>query len=198
MTDLTALVAARAVRAARDRQRPATPAELGRRIIPGYRITPTVAMISDALADAITGSDRRVIITVPPRESKSTTVAVVGTLFALSRDPDERVILASYADSLAWEHSRSARALIAEHADLLGVALSTDKTSAGRWTVDGHKGGLLAVGIGSGITGFGAGLMLVDDPHKNAQDADSAASRARVVAEFRQRCSPACIPGARS
>ncbi len=189
------LVATRTVQEVRGRQRPATPAELGRRIIPGYRITPAVAVISDALADAIASPDRRIIITIPPRESKSTTVAVVGTLFALSRDPDERVILASYADSLAWEHSRSARALIAEHADLLGVALSTDKTSAGRWTVDGHNGGLLAVGIGSGITGFGAGLMLVDDAHKNAQDADSAASRARVVAEFRQTLLTRVHPG---
>ncbi|CAJ1504222.1 hypothetical protein [[Mycobacterium] holstebronense] len=189
------LAAARVVQAVRDRRRPANPAELGKRIVPGYRITPAVAIISAALADAIDRPDQRVIVTIPPRESKSTTVAVVGTAFALSRNADERIILASYADSLAWEHSRSARALIAEHTDLLGVELSADKTSAGRWTVDGHDGGLLAVGIGSGITGFGAGLLLVDDPHKNAQDADSAASRARVVAEFRSTLLTRVHPG---
>src|SRR3954454_11673875 len=87
------LVGIRALAAQRAQRRPASPAELGRRLIPGYRVTPAIALISDALADAVTGSDRRVIITCPPRESKSTTVAVVGTLFALMRNPDERVIL---------------------------------------------------------------------------------------------------------
>ncbi|QLL10073.1 hypothetical protein H0P51_08080 [Mycobacterium vicinigordonae] len=152
-------------------------------------------MISDALADAITQPDRRTIITCPPRESKSTTVAVIGTLFALSRNPDERVILASYADSLAWEHSRTTRALVEEHSDLLGFRLSADKTSAARWAVDGRRGGLLAVGITSGVTGFGAGLLLIDDATKNAAEADSEASRARVLAEFRATLMTRVHPG---
>jgi hypothetical protein len=190
------LAGVRALAAQRARRQPSTPAELAARIIPGYRITPAVALISDALADAITGGDRRLIITVPPRESKSTTVAVTGTLFALMRNPDERVILASYADSLAQEHSRTARALVAEHADLLGFSLSADKASVGRWTVDGHDGGLLAAGILSGITGFGADLLLIDDPTKNAQEADSAAHRHRVLHEFRSTLMPRLHPGA--
>jgi hypothetical protein len=158
-------------------------------------MTPAVSLISDALAEAIMQPDRRIIITCPPRESKSTTVAVIGTLFALMRDPGERVILASYADSLAWEHSRTARALIEEHQQLLGFRLSADKTSAARWAVDAHTGGLLAVGITSGVTGFGAGLLLVDDATKNAAEADSAASRARVLAEFRATLMTRVHPG---
>ena len=190
------LVGTRTLAAERAQRRPASPAELGKRLIPGYRITPAIAIISDALADAITGPDRRVIVTLPPRESKSTTVAVVGTLFALMRNPDERVILASYADSLAQEHSRAARALIAEHSETLGFSLSADKTSAARWQLDGRLGGLLAVGIMSGVTGFGAGLLLVDDAHKNAQDADSAAGRHRVLQEFRSTLMTRIHPGA--
>lgn len=192
---LRALVAAHALTARRSRQRPATPAELGRRIVLNYRMTPAVALISDALLGAVIQPDRRVIITCPPRESKSTTVAVVGTLFALMTNPDERVILASYADSLAWEHSRTARALVEQNRDLLGFGLSADKTSAARWAVDGRTGGLLAVGITSGVTGFGAGLLLVDDATKNAAEADSAASRARVLAEFRATLMTRVHPG---
>lgn len=180
----------------RARRLPTTPAELAKRIIPGYRITPAIALISDAVADAITGSDRRLVISVPPRESKSTTVAVVGTLLALSLNPDERVILASYADSLAQEHSRAARALVSENPDLLGLALASDKTSAGRWRVEGRAGGLLAAGILSGITGFGADLLLVDDPVKNAQEADSAAQRRKVLHEFRSTLMTRLHPGA--
>lgn len=190
------LVAARAVAAGRAAHLPATPAELAKRIIPGYRITPALALVSDALTDAITGTDRRVIISVCPREGKSTTVAVIGTLFALARNPDERVILASYADSLAQEHSRAARALVEEHSGLLGFSLSSDKTSAARWRVDGRAGGLLAAGILSGITGFGADLLLVDDPVKNAQEADSAAQRRKVLHEFRSTLMTRLHPGA--
>ncbi len=190
------LAAARVLAAQRTRQRPATPAELGKRIMPEYRITPAVSLISDVLGDAISGSDRRVVITVAPREGKSTTVAVVGTLFALSRNPDARIILASYADSLAQEHSRAARALMTENPDLLGLSLAADKTSAGRWRVEGRKGGLLAAGILSGITGFGADLLLIDDPIKNAQEADSAAHRRRVLHEFRSTLMTRLHPGA--
>lgn len=195
-TTTRTLVAARAVAAGRAGHSAETPAQLAKRLIPGYRITPALGLISDALTDAITGTDRRVIISVCPREGKSTMVAVVGTLFALSRNPDERVILTSYADSLAQEHSRAARDLVSEHSDLLGITLAPDKTSAGRWRVDGRAGGLLAAGILSGITGFGADLLLVDDPVKNAQEADSAAQRRKVLHEFRSTLMTRLHPGA--
>ncbi|MCB0924956.1 MAG: terminase family protein [Mycobacterium sp.] len=168
---------------------------MGRRILPGYRITPAVALISDVLAAAITGTDRRVIISVPPRESKSTTVAVLGTLWALARDHDESVILASYADSLAIEHSRTARDLAEGNADLLGIRLSRDKTSTARWTLEGSRGGLLAVGIGSSVTGFGCGLLVVDDAVKNAAEADSPAARRRILNEFRATLLTRVHPG---
>ncbi|WP_246284530.1 terminase large subunit domain-containing protein [Gordonia asplenii] len=122
---------------------------------------------------------------MPPREGKSTLVSQVGPLCALADDPDARVILASYGDDLAREHSHEARALVSEFAQLLGFTLASDKTAVGRWRVEGARGGLLAAGILSGITGFGADLLIVDDPVKNAQEADSAAHRHRVIHEFR-------------
>jgi hypothetical protein len=190
LIDLSALSDARA------RCRPATPAALARRIIPRYRVTPAVSLIGDTVADAITERDRRLIITVPPRESKSTTVAVAGTLFALSRNPDAKVILASYGDDLAREHSHAARALIAEHAEALGFGLRADKTAVGRWLVEGHSGGLLASGILSGITGQGADLLVIDDPIKNAAEADSPTYRRRVLHEFRSTLLTRLHPGA--
>ena len=163
------LIDAAALSAARKRQRPASPAALARQLIPDYKITPTISLISDVLHDAITQPDRRYIITTPPRTGKSVEVSQIGTVFALMNDPDATVILTSYAADLAQEHSREARRLINEHSGMLGYRLSPDKTSVGRWRVDGHGGGLLAAGILSGITGFGASsVLLVDDPIKNA------------------------------
>jgi hypothetical protein len=189
------LVSTRAGRAVRARRRPATPAELAARILPSYRVTPTIALISDALAEAVSEPDRRVIISTPPRTGKSVLASQVGALFALARNPDARIILASYADTLAQEHSHAARGLIADHADLLGFGLRADKAAVGRWRVDGHEGGLLAAGILSGITGFGADLLLIDDPIKKAQEADSAAHRRRVLYEFRSTLMTRLHPG---
>ncbi len=89
------LVAARASQAAAARLRPSTPAELAQRIIPGYRVTPTIRLISDVLAAAIRYPNRRVIISTPPRSGKSLLTSVVAPVFALSRDPDSSIIVSS-------------------------------------------------------------------------------------------------------
>lgn len=195
MTTAT-LVGARALRAVRNRRRPASPAQLAQRMIPNYRITPTLALISDALVDAVENPNRRYIITCPPRTGKSVLVSQVGTVWALSRRPDEQVIIRSYADSLGEEHSREARRFVTENTELLGIELSADRTSAGRWQVANHRGGLLAGGILTGTTGFGANLLIIDDPVKGHTDADSRAYRERLLAEFQSALLSRLMPGA--
>ncbi len=180
----------------RMRQVPVTPHELAARLDPEhYRITPAAAMVGTAVAEAVRDPDVRLIITMPPRESKSTTAAVFGTLVALRRDPDTEIILASYGDDLAEKHSRTVRSLIAEHGERLGLHLDPAKTSAGEWTLAGHRGGLTARGILSAITGRGADLLIVDDAVKNSAEADSPAYRQRVVDEFRATLLTRVHPG---
>lgn len=193
---ITALTAARALVARRAATRPTTPAALAARLIPGYTVTPAIRMISDVLADAITQPGRRIIITTPPRTGKSVLVSQIGPVATLAANPDAKVILASYADSLAEEHSREARRMIAENAELLGINLAADKQAAGRWRLAGRAGGLLASGILSGITGHGADLLLIDDPVKNRQEADSAAFKQRLVNEYRSTLATRLHPGA--
>jgi hypothetical protein len=89
----------------RARRVPTTPADLGRRAVRGYRVTPAVALVSAEVDRAIRTPDDRIIICMPPRESKSTTAAVLGCVEALRRNPNSRHILASYADTLAQAHS---------------------------------------------------------------------------------------------
>ncbi len=195
MNTVRLLSAAGAVGLERDRRRPTSPAELAQRIIPGYKVTPTIKLISDALADAITGNDKRLLISVGPQEGKSTLVSVVGTLFALFNDPNAKLVVASYSDHLAAEHGRTARDLVAEHTDLLGFRISRDQTSAGRWTLDGHSGGLLACGITSSITGFPATAVIVDDSIKNAQEADSESLREKGLQAFKSTLLTRLHPG---
>lgn len=197
-TAMRTLIAARALHAHRARRRPASPLELARRCFPNYQITPTLTLISDALVDAV-ARPARLIISTPPRSGKSVLVSQVLPVWALSRNPDAEIILKSYADDLAEEHSREARRLISEHGDSLGIALSTGaagKASVGRWRLEGRKGGMLAGGILTGTTGFGATLAIVDDPLKGSTEADSAAYRRRLINEFRSSILTRLHPGA--
>lgn len=192
---ITALTAARAIASARDRQRPASPAQLARRLIPGYVITPTIRLISDELVRAVETPDSRVILTMPPRTGKSVLVSQVFPVWLLSRDPDAEIIVKSYGDALAEEHSAAARRMIAENPALVGIELAADKQAVGRWRVAGHRGGMLAGGILSSTTGFGASVLLVDDPVKGAHEADSDAYRRRLTAEFKASLMTRLMPG---
>lgn len=144
MTAVTTLSAARALGVARGGRRPESPAEMARRLIPGYVITPAIQMLSDELARAVETPDSRLIVTMPPRTGKSVLTSQVFPVWQLSRDPDAEIIVKSYGDQLAEEHSASARRLIAENLEAVGIELAQDKQAVGRWRVAGHRGGMLA------------------------------------------------------
>ncbi|MDV3124683.1 terminase family protein [Mycobacterium sp. 21AC1] len=189
------LTAAGALAVRRSRRRPASPAELAVMLIPGYHVTPSIRLISDELVRAVEEDDGRLVLTMPPRLGKSTLVSRIFPVWLLMRDPDCEIILKSYGDQLAEEHSAAARALIAEHSAALGFALAEDRKSVGRWRVDGRRGGMLAGGILSGTTGFGANYLIVDDPVKGAQDADSDAYKRRLLNEFKASLLTRLMPG---
>lgn len=192
---LATLTAAGVLAARRARRRPASPAELATMLIPGYHVTPTIQLISDELARAVEEPNARVVLTTPPRTGKSVLVSQVLPVWALMRNPDTEVIVKSYGDDLAEEHSAAARRLVADNPELVGIALAADKKAVGRWRVEGHRGGMLAGGILSSTTGFGSDLLIVDDPVKGAQEADSAAYRRRLVNEFRASLLTRLMPG---
>ncbi|TDZ77069.1 terminase large subunit domain-containing protein [Mycobacteroides salmoniphilum] len=194
-TAMPTLAATRALAEMRSRRRPQTPAELAVMLDPKFVVTPTIRLLSDELVAAVEQPDARLIVTTPPRTGKSTLVSRIFPVWLLMRDPDAEVILKSYGDQLAEEHSAAARALITEHSATLGFTLAEDKKSVGRWRVDGRRGGMLAGGILSTTTGFGASYLIVDDPVKGAQEADSDAYRRRLVNEFRASLMTRLMPG---
>lgn len=195
MNPVDVLTAVRAITLARDRQPPASPADLAQRLDPGYTITPTVRLLSDIAVRSVTAPDQRDIVTTPPRTGKSRSLAIWTPVWALSRNPDLEVVIVSYSDELAQAHSREARRIINEHSDVLGIRLSQDARAVGRWQVEGKRGGLLATGINSGVTGHGADLLVIDDPIKDAAEADSAAHRRRIENEYRSTLAPRVHPG---
>jgi predicted phage terminase large subunit-like protein len=94
----------------------------------------------------------------------------------LGRRPEDPVILASYAASLAEAKSRQARQVVEspEYALLFpGTATRRDSRSVSHWELDGHRGSMLAAGVGGPVTGHGALLGIIDDPVENWQEAQS-------------------------
>lgn len=150
-----------------------SPAALAEVITTGRELqAPHLDLIGDAFADIDTGTVDRVGLFMPPRHGKSRRVRW-GILWYLMRHPDRRVIVASYAQTLAEAHGRWLRDTIEAYHDILGFRLRPSSHAAARWDIDGTEGGLLAVGVGGGSTGHGAGLFVIDDPVKDAADAAS-------------------------
>ena len=157
----------------------ADPATLAHRLTKGrFRIPPHLSLLSKEVAKAVrTGG--RLLVMMPPRHGKSETVSVWGPVWFLNAWPDRRVMLASYEADFAAGWGRRARNLIDEHQDELLVRLSQDSTAANRWNTP-EGGGMTTAGAGGAITGRGADLLIIDDAHKNAEEAYSQAHRDRV------------------
>ena len=176
----------------------AHPAEIARAVDPSYVITPAIEEISTSIETVLT-SPRQINleISMPPQEGKSTIAAVFTPIRALQHNPHRRIILATYADSLAENHSRAMRELIDTFGtgvtdpltglaveDRLGLRLARGANKISAWSVEGGRGGLIAAGIGSRMTGLPADLLIIDDPFKNMMEADSSAHRERIDAWF--------------
>lgn len=122
---------------------------------------------------------RRLIVAMPPRHSKTLHASQAFPAWYLGRRPSEHVILASYAAELAQQNSRRARGFMMDSSWPFETRVSPESSAVGRWATT-SGGGLIASGVGGGLTGFGANLLVVDDPLKDREQADSAAIRDSV------------------
>lgn len=120
------------------------------------------------------GEIDRLILTVPPRHGKSELVTVRYPAWLLERGPERRVIVGAYNQTLANKFSRKTRNIARDR-----VALNDERTAVDDWETEAN-GGLRAVGVGAGVTGMGGDLIVIDDPVKNRQEANSQAYRDRV------------------
>ena len=150
-----------------------------------WQTAPHLRLICDTLESVERGEIDRVIFTMPPRHGKSMSVTESLPSWFLGRHPDSRVIEVSYGDSLAKRFGRANRRKLEEYGqELFGVGIAADNASVTNWGIQGHAGGMLSTGVGGGITGEGADLILIDDPVKNRQDAESSIKREHIWDEW--------------
>jgi len=126
---------------------------------------PHLELIREKLMDVVEGRVKKLMIFTPPRHGKSQQNTISLPAWYLERWPERRVIIGAYNATLSEKFSRKAR-------KLTRAKLSNDRTAVDDWeTVAG--GGLRAVGVGGGITGMGGNLILIDDPVKSREEANS-------------------------
>lgn len=154
------------------------------------------------------GKTQRLIITVPPRHGKSLISSENFPAWYLGRNPDHYVIAATYAQDLADDFGRKVRNQMQDpsyQAVFPGVGLRTDSASAKRFSVTQlgdtltttRDGAYYAVGVGGPLTGRGAHLLLIDDPVKNREEAESELIRKKTKDWYTSTAYTRLMPGGR-
>ncbi len=176
---------------------------------PGYRDAPHHRLIARKLEAVERGEITRLMITMPPRHGKSMLASEYFPAWYLGRNPDHYIIAATYAQDLADDFGRKVRDQISD-ASFQGifpnVTLRTDSTSAKRFHVSGgpsdtlatkQDGAYFAVGVGGPLTGRGAHLLLIDDPVKNREEAESEIIRKKTKDWYTSTAYTRLMPGGR-
>ena len=127
------------------------------------------------------GKTRRLIINMPPRHTKSEFGSYMLPAWFLGRDPSKKIIQCSNTAELAVGFGRKVRNLVGseQYAKIFpNVTLRSDSKAAGRWSTN-SNGEYFAIGVGGTVTGKGADLLIIDDPHSE-QEAAIAATNPEV------------------
>ena len=122
------------------------------------------------------------MILMPPRHGKSELASRMFPAWHLGRHPDHEVIACAYNVSLAMSFSRKVKEAMEDpqYQSVFATRLNPDFKSNEEWGLANGRGGYVAAGVGGGITGKGAHILLIDDPIKNAEEADSADVREKL------------------
>lgn len=98
----------------------------------------------------------------------------------LSHHPNKRAIYTTYQAGKAAEWGRKSRDVIERYSEQLGISVRGDSRAANAWDIAGHRGGMITAGVGGPLVGSGADLLIVDDPIKNHEEADSELIREKL------------------
>jgi predicted phage terminase large subunit-like protein len=166
-----------------------------KRLMPGWQPARHLEFIARKLMALEAGTIRKAICSIPVRHGKSVLASQLFAAWYLGKNPTHSVILASYSDSLATNHSRVAKHLVEDDKfPFPSVKIASDSTSVQRFNVV-QGGGLRAMGTGAGISGHGADLLILDDP---LHDGFSEVEKQQAWSWYTDICVPRLNPGGRT
>lgn len=135
-------------------------------------------LLMETLEEVEAGLIPRLIVTMPPRHGKSEITSVRFPAWYLGRNPDRNIISMSFQQRLANKFSRQVRQQLRHQSwPFTGVQLQHGHQQVDDWGIEGHRGGMIAVSMRGGVTGEGGDLIILDDPMKGTDWADSPARR---------------------
>jgi predicted phage terminase large subunit-like protein len=116
------------------------------------------------------GELKRLIINMPPRHTKSEFASYLLPAWFLGKYPEKKIIQTAHTAELAVGFGRKVRNLVSSEAfsRVFDTKLSSDSKAAGRWNT-GAGGDYFAIGVGGAVTGKGADLLIIDDPHSEQE-----------------------------
>jgi len=128
-------------------------------------------IIAKKINDMAEGKLKRLIVNMPPRHTKSEFASSLLPAWMIGRNPKLKIIMTTHTGELAVRFGRKAKHLIdsEEYQRFFKTRLQEDSKAAGRWETA-QGGEYFAAGVGGAITGRGADLLIIDDPHSE-QDA---------------------------
>ena len=139
------------------------------------------AKMAAAFEEVANGTCKRLIINMPPRHTKSEFASYLLPAWFLGKFPGKKIIETAHTAELAVGFGRKVRNLVDSEAYksiFPNVGLQSDSKAAGRWATN-HGGDYFAIGVGGAVTGKGADILIIDDPHSE-QEATVAESNPEV------------------
>lgn len=164
-----------------------------------YQPAKHIWWLGDLLLKLFSGEITRLLVSFPPRHSKSETISKYLPTWWLGKRPSDRIIACSYGESLTRQWSAASRDILAEHGGVFGVDTNV-RAKGTDWRVykNGRQlGGLFGVGKGGALTGRGADLLIIDDLVKDPDDVNTLNQRDRTWQWFQSVPMTRLQPGAR-
>lgn len=126
--------------------------------------------MAEAFERVAEGKLKRLIINMPPRHTKSEFASYLLPAWFLGKFPEKKIIQTAHTAELAVGFGRKVRNLVntPEYQFVFPTKLSTDSKAAGRWNTS-AGGDYFAIGVGGAVTGKGADLLIIDDPHSEQE-----------------------------
>jgi len=137
---------------------------------PGFISGKHHQIMSDAFERVASGDLKRLIINMPPRHTKSEFASYLLPSWFLGKNPAKKIIQTAHTAELAVGFGRKVRNLVSSEAygKVFDTKLSSDSKAAGRWNTD-AGGDYFAIGVGGAVTGKGADVLIIDDPHSEQE-----------------------------
>ena len=149
---------------------------------PQYEPAEHHRLIAEKLEAIERGEIQRLMIFMPPRHGKSELATKRFPAWFLGRNPQRQIIQASYNGDLATDFGRQVRNIFQENRFrnvFSSVNLAPDSKAANRWNTN-EGGAYVAAGVGTAVTGRGADILIIDDPLKDREEAESETRRETV------------------